>query len=235
MTWAPIFPIWSSELIQGRERATAEGSESGAALAARSSTCLFMRGKSWGAGERFKAKHGSASCMAFSSGRPPCVWPLTEELINPPARCQALDPPHHREAALWTNPARGHSPIILKVSHHKWHGRHFCPRLEKGGADGPECWELVRPPVSDQRPHLFTYTSLSRRIQTDDDTLVLFSLHQREHLTGSLRLRKFSCESFTHWLQTVVVWVAAAFLWSLKVCPTWPLTPVINEAFSSTH
>lgn len=46
MTWAPIVPIWSSELIQGRERATAEGSESGAALAARSSTCLFMRGKS---------------------------------------------------------------------------------------------------------------------------------------------------------------------------------------------
>lgn len=124
-----------------------------------------MRENSWGAGERFKAHDGSASCMAFSSGRPPCAWPLTEGLINPPARRQALDPPHHRQAALWTHPARGHSPIILKVSHHKWHGRHLCPHLEKGSTDQPQCRELARLPVADPRPHLFIYTSLSWHIQ----------------------------------------------------------------------
>lgn len=94
LTLASRFPSGAELLLAlpGVKR-TVDGRARRATSADRSCACLFMQRNSWGFGESFKDEGGCTSCMAFSSGWVFCIWPLTNGLINPPACCQALDPP----------------------------------------------------------------------------------------------------------------------------------------------
>lgn len=120
MTSAPLFPSGAELLLAlpGVKR-TVEGRARRAAFADRSCACLFMQRNSWGFGESFKDEDGCTSCMAFSSGRAFCIWPLTKGLINPPACCQALNPPltppHSTKRLLFEQILPG---VTLPVLHH---------------------------------------------------------------------------------------------------------------------